>query len=252
MGNLRRWVAGQPPVLSAGTWNRFCDATEWIESQGVLGSGVGTRPDILTAELLIRVKNTSGSDVERFGVLALGSPVFDPADDDSRPGFLESPVVTGLSPSLSNWGRFVIAAEPIAAGRIGNAVITGIVPCKINVFKTTHLWADVKNGDLTQLNSDDCGNAMILSPLASTGDGKWAYLQLGCPSTQGFCVAQGTFLANSSGNIKFSDDQGNTWGGNVPARYVANDGNPSIVAGTVCYRSRIANGWYISPVGCDE
>ena len=81
------------------------------------------------------------------------------------------------SPSASYYGKFVILAEPLKAGRIGRAWAMGVCPVKLSVSDTSNLYADVTAGQY-YLTSGLRGNASIL--WADTGSNPvWAMVRFG-------------------------------------------------------------------------
>jgi hypothetical protein len=125
----------------------------------------------------VRVKNTSGTDVGRFGVLGIAGILFDPAT--ALPAFVSRTVFTGQTPTEAHQtGRFLICAEPIKNGAIGRAWADGIVTVRVEVLDVSHQYATVKPDDTTQLVSVDQGLCSILYKEAGTGT-KWAVVRYG-------------------------------------------------------------------------
>lgn len=124
---------------------------------------------------LIRVKNASGSDVSRFGVLAVSAPVFGPDDDLAQ--FLSEVILTGSAPNADGQDHFVICQEPIEDGGFGWAVISGITVARVNVLSGSDQFAETVSGGVTELQSSDNGSAEILWSDAD-GDEGWAIIRL--------------------------------------------------------------------------
>jgi len=165
-------------AFSARTWNRFCDTADLV-----LGSQYGTRGSALgvsgSAANIVLIRNNSGSDLARFGVLGISGVAIDPSSSAAAAAqFAERPVLTGVTPTTASHSeRFVVSIEPIASGAIGRAAASGVFACRVNISDTDHQFADVKNSDLTQLQSVDCGVCQLLWKESGTGSSKWA---LGC------------------------------------------------------------------------
>lgn len=118
----------------------------------------------------------NGSDVEQFGVLGLGDVGITQADNDSE--FATRVYMQGETPAAgTHEGRFAIALEPIVSGDVGRAVVTGLVQCKINVRNQYHDRADIKDTDLTQLDSGHVGAAKIVWVAGTTGT-QWAIIDI--------------------------------------------------------------------------
>ena len=140
------------------------------------------------------VRNDSGSDIVRFGILSVNSDaiVVSPSSDIGQ--FSANPTFVGYSPIAPGtygrgFGKFCIAYEPIASGAIGRAYFFGFCPVKINFINSGDRWADAISGDLTQLQSDSsAGGVEILWTEGGTGT-KWALVKF----TGGFLPAVGTY-----------------------------------------------------------
>ena len=130
----------------------------------------------LPAFNILKVKNDSGNNVPRFGILGLETPIIEPSDNlDS---FKQRPQMLGTTPTTTHTGKFCILYEPLAIGAIGWAFVSGAAICQINVTVEAHKNADVKNSDRTQLQSATTGLASILWKESGTGT-KWALVRLG-------------------------------------------------------------------------
>ena len=105
------------------------------------------------------VKNSSGSDVDRFGVLAAGGVFIEP--DDGLEEFQSARIFDGVVPTTDYLGRILIALEPIASGAYGRCAISGLVPVQVYIEDEDHWAADVI-GSLTQLQSGATGSARIM------------------------------------------------------------------------------------------
>jgi hypothetical protein len=105
------------------------------------------------------VRNSSGEDAPRHGVLSVSGIVISP--DDNEPAFEERPVLDTCLPDVAAPGAFVITHEPIADGAIGRAYTAGTVPVRVLVEDEAHGYADV--GDTVEhLVSCAGGAAQIL------------------------------------------------------------------------------------------
>lgn len=130
------------------------------------------------AKNVILCRNDSGSDVVRWGVLEISGVVFDPADgSDAEATFTSTPCVTGVTPTDSA-KPFVIAVEPIAAGKIGRAAVAGVVQCKLDVTAAGDGTAGGKPGSRSELTTGS-GSARILWKQSGTGGGKWGLVAIG-------------------------------------------------------------------------
>jgi predicted RecA/RadA family phage recombinase len=104
----------------------------------------------------VMAKNNTGSNVERWGVLAITGMDITPGSSETATGqFEQLPVVAGGTPSdaTTSW---CVAVEPIAAGKIGRVAVGGVVQLKAaDLDKATGaevLWKD-SNWALIRLSS---------------------------------------------------------------------------------------------------
>ena len=166
-------TAGEKFRFSARTYNEL---TNLIEKDRLSGLSMQTKVTRGNNDLVL-VKNISGVNVGRFGVLGISGMLFDPAT--ALPAFVGRTVFTGEMPAEAHQtGRFLICAEPIRNGAIGRAWADGIVTARIFVQDESHNYATVKPDDTTQLISADQGLCYILYKEAGTGQ-KWAVLRYG-------------------------------------------------------------------------
>jgi hypothetical protein len=140
------------------------------------GAGAGTagkHPE----QILIR--NDSGGTVSRFGVLGIGDVIFTP--DDHLGKFQNGYAFKGVTPAVPyHTGKFVIMLDAVPDGVIGRGLLVGNIAVQVNVIDENHDFADVKDGDITQLQSGVSGAAQILSKQNGTGT-KWAIIRMGNP-----------------------------------------------------------------------
>lgn len=179
--DFRHVTAGQPIIISAPTWNAHQDAAKAFR-QGRLGN-VGQR----AAQgnqwgNLVEVRNDTGSDVDRFGVLGIDDVAIDPSTNLDE--FQARIYLIGVTPSLSSHkGKFVVCRDAIPDGETGKAWISGVCPAYVNINDADDTSCDVKDGDATQLDSSPgTGSAQILWKESGTGS-KWAiirFIDMGC------------------------------------------------------------------------
>jgi hypothetical protein len=166
-------LRGQPLRLAAEQVNS-------LNSLMRVNTGFNSGPvDIpQAAKNVILCRNSSGADVDRWGVLEISGVVFDPGDGASAEAtFQSTPCVTGVTPTDSS-KPFVIAVEPIASGAIGRVSVAGVVQCKLDVAAAGDVTAGAKSGSLTELKTGS-GPARIIWKQGGTGGGKWALVAIG-------------------------------------------------------------------------
>jgi hypothetical protein len=164
--------------LSAAALNRAQEAADIVLGQrgNGMADGPSAGPPAYTG---ILAKNNTTGTVRRWGVLSVAGVVFTPsgATGNATQQFQDQPVLSGGLPTGGS--SFVVAVEPIAAGKIGRVAVAGVVQAKINITDAGHGFAKAKDGDLTQLTSADTGDAQILWKESGTGAGKWAIVRFG-------------------------------------------------------------------------
>lgn len=124
---FRQVSTGERLRISADVWNRILRATQWAESyqRGSGAARVRTTQDLGRA----LVKNGSGVDVDRFGILGIDLVPYTPTDDEA--GFLGGVRFTGDKPTWKRAQSFAVATEPIKDGTFGLCQLTGLVQCRI-------------------------------------------------------------------------------------------------------------------------
>lgn len=128
------------------------------------------------------VKNTSESDVSRFGVLGIAGVLVSPTDDAAQ--FADAIAFEGDTPDrTSHLHRFAVCLEPIAAGKMGWAVVDGLIQVTIDVQASWHEHADVYDSDASKLKSYPFGAAQILWVESGTGE-QQAVVRIGVPGGQ--------------------------------------------------------------------
>ncbi len=166
-------TSGEKFRFGARTYN---DMNRLIDKDRQQGLSMQGRPADGLADGVL-VKNISGVDVGRFGILGIAGILFDPAT--ALPAFTARTVFTGQLPAESHQaGRFLICAEPLRSGAIGRAWADGIVTVRINVQDESHLYATVNPDDTTQLISAAQGICNVLYKESGTGT-KWAVVRIG-------------------------------------------------------------------------
>ena len=167
---------GQPMTISAVAWNACLDAADAHRKrqgpQGAPGMPIFRQADI------VLVKNASGADVPRFGVLGISGVIVTPAD--SLEEFQSQVALTGVTPTTaSHTGKFLICIEPLAPNAIGRAWVSGVCYAQVDVTNETDRYADVRNNDRAKLRTLAAGTARILfTESAGTGT-KWCVLRIG-------------------------------------------------------------------------
>jgi hypothetical protein len=188
--------------ISARAWNRAQDAADIVlgDRYGQAGEAQIDGPKPYTP---ILARNSTTGTVNRWGVLSVAGVVFTPsgATGNATQQFQDQPVLSGGLPTGGS--SFVVAVEPIAAGKIGRVAVAGVVQAKINVVSESDTFATAKDGDLTQLTSASSGEATILWKESGTGAGKWALVRFGAAGAAGIRLGKvsGTWSKNTTASV---------------------------------------------------
>lgn len=160
------------PGLPAVSWNRHEDAAAIVLDRGMPFGGGEFSVD---PRSLVHIKNNSGSDVDRFGVLGVDGVIFTNTDDEDE--FKNNFALKGVTPlAATHSGSFVILLETIASGDIGLAMTNGVTPVKLDITNAADTFADVKDSSAVELKTGS-GSACILWKEAGTGSGKWGLVR---------------------------------------------------------------------------
>ena len=160
----------------SSSWNDLLDmARDWKATRNAITSktaGLGLE----SARTLVPIKNATGSDVDRYGVLALSDFLISPSAHLQN--FKNRPAFEGDTPAATMAEKFVVLQEPIGSGKIGLGLLAGVTAVQIDVTQAHHCFADTVPGDATKLRSCLWGPVEILVKESGTGT-KWAYVSLG-------------------------------------------------------------------------
>jgi len=125
---------------------------------------------------VVVVRNDSGADVPRFGVLGLNDIMVPRASSEEL--FSNRLAFSGYTPTANaHEGQFAVMLNATPAGSTGYGVIGGAVQCQVDIQDEDHQFAGIADGDNTQLRSYFHGSARILWKEDGTST-KWAVVQL--------------------------------------------------------------------------
>lgn len=239
--------------LRASTWNAFIDAANHSHRHRDVAPGKQASPNP-TPNCTVIVKNDSGADVPRFGVLGIDGPIFEPTGNAW--GFTREPMLSGIEPAAGHRGAFLVAQEPIKDGMVGWAAIAGLTIARVDEVGSDFDRADVLAGDSEQLAITPNGTAQVLwttsvdaslGLLATEGgdaiiteDGdhlrdhdnhRWALVRLGCPCDVSY-VGKADYLISPDGTGEVSLwMSGSDTGENVTAHLDWMHGDVEVSAG---------------------
>jgi hypothetical protein len=207
---FRKVRTGDALQIPAETFNTFIDAARDFKTrQRSLARDVASD---FSQTGIVPVRNDSGEDRYRFDVLGICGPVFPPAV--SLTSFQNRVALAGVTPcEVAHLGRFVVLLEPIRAGRIGMACVSGVCVAKVTVEDPTHQFADVEDGNAENLKSAESGSAFLLWTDDPGGDsdgydGGYGYGYCGYGYTGGYGYGGPVWAVIRIGNIA----PGQQWG----------------------------------------
>ena len=136
-----------------------------------------------SSTLVVNVLNDSGGDFAERDILKFTTVGLTVSTAQQMINFQDRPLFEVDVPDAAD-NAIGIALEPIADGRVGRAVISGVAVCTIDVTDAGHEFAAPTPADETKMTSGDSGPARILWKDSGTGD-KTAVVLLGSGSGGG-------------------------------------------------------------------
>jgi hypothetical protein len=165
---------GDEQDIPAAAYNAFVDAAlARLRPAGGSGAGKDSIPFDTNTILIV---NNSGAAVDRFGVLAFREPEIDPSE--ALEAFQEDPILDAVAPTADDLGKFCVLLEPIAAGGLGRAMVSGIVTVMIDDGDGSEEFCDCVAGVSDSLERNSAGAGRVLWRAAGTGK-QWAVVLLG-------------------------------------------------------------------------
>jgi hypothetical protein len=178
----QRFLPGQPPPGSARAFNGFAAAARGHSRARVLNSiGGGGGEPVDNQRDIVLVLNSSGANVDRFGVLGVDVPIILPTENLNE--FENRVALSCVTPTADHSGRFVVMLEPIANTRIGKAFISGVCVAQTDFPVGDEKFADVFPGNSAKLRGASQG-AQVLWKQGGTGSGlQWTVIRLGAAAS---------------------------------------------------------------------
>jgi hypothetical protein len=209
-GDPFRFVrSGERLRIPASAYNAFVEAAK---AERRRRTSAQAEPQAIALSYDTLIHNMTGSDLPRFGVVALGAPVTTPAQ--RLASFQSRQALTGTTPAAADRGRFAILQEPIRAGGIGRALASGISLVQVELLApvtTRDDFADIKPGSTAVLLGAASGSAQLLwvEPHADRVDPAiaWCVVRLGDQQPGGDFTVRITVDGGSAG----SDEETCSW-----------------------------------------
>lgn len=167
---MRHVQDGDPLAIPARTWNEVLDLLE-------RGRGPGPGPaSMFLNTVRCLVKNNTGADLPRFGVVGIGDPLILPSDNEAE--FLKHMAFSGELAENGDFDlKWGLTVAPIINQEIGVVIVQGLAFCKIDTDGATEA-GPADDGDVEALTSSSCGLARVLWRESGSGN-KWAIVCLG-------------------------------------------------------------------------
>lgn len=158
--------------LSAGDWNAFIDTARDVQRL----RRVGAVPPPSERQQTVKVRNIAASDIDMGGIVSLDAPIFGPSDNLAE--FRHRFSFDASIPSAATKGRIGVAVEPIAQGRIGRVLTSGLAVCRVDVTDPTADYASESAGVHDRLLTSANGHARIVWRESGDSGLKWAIVWL--------------------------------------------------------------------------
>lgn len=159
--NIPRVSPSSKVVPTGGTWNKIADAIN--APRPATGGGLSG-----AVSATLQIRNNSGADVDRFGVLGLDGVVYDVTDNAEN--YKNKAVLDGVEPTAADHEtRFVVLDETLKDGVIGRAHASGVCIANVDMQAEGDTHAGITDGDVTKLTSGS-GPVEILHAPAGTGE----------------------------------------------------------------------------------
>ncbi|GIW55568.1 MAG: hypothetical protein KatS3mg082_1972 [Nitrospiraceae bacterium] len=172
---FKKVQAGERLEIPAEAWNAFLDAVRWVRQQQ------HSRDQEAGAEFrqtgIVKVKNQSGADRERFDILGVNAPIILPSENLQE--FKNRVALVGVAPTTDHLGEFLILLEPLKAGAIGRGIVAGVSLARLLVNPAQlYGFAQVIPGNTHALRNVPAGSARVLWIESSGSSERWAVVRL--------------------------------------------------------------------------
>ncbi len=169
---FRKVLPGDPLKIPAEAWNALVDLSQDQKNQrhDQFSQAEGTSRQTSLA----KVRNQTGVDLDRFSIVALGTPIITPAANLKE--FKRQVSFQGLVPGAGTGPRFGVLLEPLKNSLIGTAAIGGCVITRVSVGAVAYTAAETIVGQNGYLRSVPHGPASVLW-IESTGEVRWAVIR---------------------------------------------------------------------------
>ena len=183
MGNFRRMKAGEPWSVTEPTARAIIESAEyWAQHNN--DPGDVDSPDYLFEGTIVQVRNDSGTAQNRFSVMGLAGALIN--DQQNLQEFKNYPRFSVVTPSTSYIGMFCVLVEPLNAGAMGRALVSGVCPVMIQPLPASaqeYMYADISPGQSGYLVERNWGSAEILWYNTGGTGTCWALVRISQPES---------------------------------------------------------------------
>ncbi len=210
MSDYKKAQRGQELSIPATTYNAMVDAAVYVKQIG--GSKKNKQGITLNSTVAI-VKNTSGATVERFRAMQVSGPIIEPDDtsmsssssssgsgDMALREFKRRVALKLVTPTEDGAGLWCVLQEPLADGKLGQAVFLGLTVAIVDLQSASDTFAESQAGE-TILTSGASGSAQIM----------WVAGGVGSATTTGEQLAVIKLGAGGGGELPVGQYPGMAW-----------------------------------------
>lgn len=177
--DLKKVQRGQALRIPASAYNAFIDAAADFRNRTLGIESRYKQRDSRSGVVIVR--NQSGSALDQFAVVELGSVIIGPSDNEQE---FRSRTTFDVTTPAEEPGPMAILQEPIAAGGTGRAMVFGVTPVRVDVTDEEHEYAEVTPSEPGYLTSAETGAARVLYKESGTGE-VWAVVYFPASSPGG-------------------------------------------------------------------
>lgn len=182
--------------LKADTINRIIKRVDAIGSPQVSTTAARQEAAPGTSDNIILVKNNTENQLLKGNIISLGN-ILEPVDMEQAPDTI---VYNAVKPDPEL--PFAILIEHVKPGQLASALIYGRIQTRIEIMDEDDLYADIKEGDCTVLESCAAGPCQIL--WRTTGAVAIAEIQFPIAKPQ-VEIQGGNFRQHSHASNSFED-----------------------------------------------
>jgi hypothetical protein len=126
---------------------------------------------------IVKVRNQSGADRERFDVLGVDAPIILPSENLKE--FKNRVTLVGVAPTTDHLGEFLVLLEPLKVGAIGRGIVAGVTLARLLVNPSQpYDFAQVIPGNSHALRNQPHGSARVLWVEGAGSTERWAVVRL--------------------------------------------------------------------------